>query len=114
LSSISGATGKKVKGMLNAAAGGLDLAAMGGEGPNSVYGELKLSEKLADELQFSRSEANHYRELLEESNYHKARFQKENNELKAELAKHKKSFSQLKKETQQITKHVNCSEINSQ
>ena len=50
LSSISGATGKKVKGMLNAAAGGLDLAAMGGEGPNSVYGELKLSEKLADEL----------------------------------------------------------------
>lgn len=85
--------------MLNAAAGGLDLAAMGGEGPNSVYGELKLSEKLADELQFSRSESNHYKELLEESNYQKARFQRENNELKAELAKQKKCYAQLKKET---------------
>jgi hypothetical protein len=46
LSSISGATGK-VKGMLSAAAGGQDLSALQ-EGPNSVYGELKLSEKLAD------------------------------------------------------------------
>ena len=52
LSSISNATGSKVKGMFNAAAGG-ELKSLQ-EGPNSVYGELKLSEKLADELRLQR------------------------------------------------------------
>jgi hypothetical protein len=91
LSSISGATGNKVKGMLSAATGGLDLASLG-EGPNSVYGELKLSEKLADELKMTRDSANHYKELLEESNYHKDRFKRENDELKAEIAKQMKLY----------------------
>ena len=51
LSSISNATGSKIKGMINQASGGVNLVAMAGQGPNSVYGELKLSEKLAAELQ---------------------------------------------------------------
>lgn len=70
MSSISNATGTKIKGMISNAAGA-DLAAIGGKGPNSVYGELKLSEKLSAELRASRDECNHYKELLEEALYHK-------------------------------------------
>lgn len=56
LSSISGAN--------KLLPGGIDLKAMGN---NSVYGELKLSEKLNDELQISKQQAAELREELEEA-----------------------------------------------
>ena len=40
----------------------------------SVYGELKLSEKLADELDIVRNEVFKLKESLEEANYLKEKF----------------------------------------
>lgn len=67
LTSISGATGKKAGAKWGAAA---NLAMLQGGQGNSVFGELKLSEKLADELQVVRDEVDQLHESLEESLYY--------------------------------------------
>lgn len=88
--------------MLSNATGGGNLAALGGQGPNSVYGELKLSEKLAAELGVVKDECNHYKELLEEALYHKDKLFRENHQLKTDLIKSKKQFQDQKKEILEV------------
>lgn len=66
LSSISGAN--------KILPGGIDLKGMGN---NSVYGELKLSEKLNDELMISRQECADLREELEGCMNTRDRYQRE-------------------------------------
>lgn len=81
LSSISGAN--------KLLPGGIDLKAMGN---NSVYGELKLSEKLNDELMYSRQQAADLREELEQTCNTRDRFKRELDETHAELSEYQKAL----------------------
>jgi hypothetical protein len=81
LSSISGAN--------KLLPGGIDLKAMGS---NSVYGELKLSEKLSDELQFSRQQVAELREILEETCNTRDGYRRDLDETLAELAESQKAL----------------------
>ncbi len=57
--------------------GGAGSAPMG-----TVYGELKLSEKLSNELNQIKSVVDHLNESLEESNYYKNMYKSELDQLK--------------------------------
>ena len=81
LSSISGAN--------KLLPGGIDLKAMGN---NSVYGELKLSEKLNDELQFSKNQIAELREVLEEASNTRDRYKRDLDETQAELSESQKAL----------------------
>lgn len=77
MTSISAATGKgkhKVAGIP-----GDEIKSL--VGTKSVYGELKLSEKLANELNIVRDQVFNLKESLEESNYLKEKFEKERDML---------------------------------
>ena len=80
---------------------GLDFAAMGGSG-HSVYGELKLSEKLADELQVSRALVAELREELEDVTNVRDRYKRELDETQAELSRYQKELQSQKKEIWEI------------
>ena len=68
--------------------GGIDLKTMG----NSVYGELKLSEKLNDELLHSKSLVSDLREQLEETQNTRDTYKRELDEKQAELAEYQKAL----------------------
>jgi septal ring factor EnvC (AmiA/AmiB activator) len=64
----------KLSSIANKQIPGLEGLKMGG---NSVYGELKLSEKLNDELRYSKSLINDLREELDETCNTRDRYQRE-------------------------------------
>jgi len=68
LASIGGAMGKKkeMKGIGQIFQHGFEA---GHHQPNTVYGELKLSDQLADELSLVRNQVKSLQELLEETQY---------------------------------------------
>lgn len=68
---------------------------IGGEQSNSVYGELKLSEKLADELNVVKDHVDSLNEKLEEALYDKEIFKHELAQMKKKLQlKHKELGAQ--------------------
>ena len=65
-------------------------------GTKSVYGELKLSDQLANELNSVRDQVLNLKESLEESNYLREKFQRERDLLQAELDKKNRENKMLK------------------
>ena len=87
MTSISAATGKG-KHKLPAGAAAVDVGAMPGAAmfkQKSVYGELKLSEQLANELNIVRDQVYCLKESLEESNYLRDQYKREKDALQADL-----------------------------
>jgi gas vesicle protein len=60
--------------------------------PNSVYGELKLSEKLSNELNSIRDIVNELQENLEEERFMKDTYYEEIQKLKEDLKDKEKQF----------------------
>lgn len=74
----------------------------GGQRTNSVYGELKLSEQLHDELDVIRYQVDSLKEELEETLYEKECLQKEMDELKQKYHLNQKTVENQKREIMQM------------
>ena len=77
----------KLAGMSGPSTGKKGLGSLGVQGSNSVYGELKLSEQLHDELYVVRDQVLNMKEALEEAVFLNTKYQKELKALKKDLQK---------------------------
>mmetsp|Transcript_34163 Transcript_34163/g.52431 ORF Transcript_34163/g.52431 Transcript_34163/m.52431 type:complete len:118 (-) Transcript_34163:1122-1475(-) len=74
----------------------------GGEASKSVYGELKLSEKLAEELESVRDHVNSMNEFLEEARYERDTFKRELDQVTLKLQIKVKEVETQKREIMQM------------
>lgn len=96
MTSISAATGKGRHKQAMAGVGEAGALLAQGSAGKSVYGELKLSERLADELNIVRDQVYRLKEGLEESNYLRDQYKRENQQLKAALGRKSREVGLLK------------------
>ena len=113
MASISAATGKG-KHKLASGAAMADIGTLQGAGSmgKSVYGELKLSERLADELNIVRDQGYSLKESLEESNYLKDQYKRERDIIQAELNRKSRENRLLKQQIKEMNTRNKQTNIN--
>lgn len=114
MTSISAATGKG-KHKLPAGVAMADVGTMPGAAmfkQKSVYGELKLSEQLANELNMVRDQVYCLKESLEESNYLRDQYKREKDALQADLDRKNRENRLLKQQIKDMNTRNKQTNIN--
>ena len=115
MTSISKATGKKftTTSNFNSIPKAEDFSMSGkGQAPmGTVYGELKLSEKLSNELNIIRFEVDKLNEMLEDASYQRDQYKRELEHIKLVLLDKDKEINNLKKQAKEMREANNSTII---